>query len=59
LEEQTAGAVVVDVDGAAWRVTESGLVLERDAKTRLSRVPAQRAFWFGWCVQFPDTILIK
>ena len=57
--EQREGAVVLDADGEAWRVTESGLVLERDSKTRLSRVPAQRAFWFGWYAQFPDTMLIK
>ncbi len=57
--EQREGAVVLDANGAAWRVTESGLVLERDSTTRLSRVSAHRAFWFGWYAQFPDTMLIK
>ncbi len=23
------------------------------------RVSAQRAFWFGWYAQFPDTLLVK
>jgi len=57
--EQREGAVVRDANGEAWHVTESGLVLQRDSKTRLSRVPAQRAFWFGWYAQFPHTMLIK
>ena len=57
--DQREGAVVLDTDGEAWRVTESGLVLEREPRTRLSRVPAHRAFWFGWYAQFPETTLIK
>jgi hypothetical protein len=42
--EQREDAVIRDANGEAWRATESGLVLERDSKTHLSRVPAQRAF---------------
>ena len=57
--DQRERAVVLDTDGEAWRVTESGLVLEREPRTRLSRVPAHRAFWFGWYAQFPETTLIK
>ena len=51
--------VVLDADGGRWRVTEDALVSERDPATALPRVPAQRAFWFGWFAQYPDTILIK
>ena len=40
-------------------MTESALVLERDSNTRLPRVAAQRAFWFGWYAQFPETVLLK
>ncbi|MBI3402260.1 MAG: DUF3179 domain-containing protein [Acidobacteria bacterium] len=57
--EQRAGSSIVDTDGRRWRVTESDLVLESAPETRLARVSAQRAFWFGWYAQFPDTILIK
>ena len=49
---------VLDEAGRAWQVSEDALVLEDDAGVRLMRVPAQRAFWFGWYAQFPDTELI-
>ena len=49
---------VVDDAGRAWQVSEDGLVLVDDAGVRLARVPAQRAFWFGWYAQFPDTALV-
>jgi hypothetical protein len=26
---------------------------------RLARVPAPRAFWFGWIAQHPETVLYK
>ena len=50
---------VVDDEGRTWRVTEDALVLAEDSGVTLLRVPAQRAFWFGWRAQFPDTLLIK
>ena len=46
----------VDDSGRTWRMTEDALVSE---DVRLERVPAHRAFWFGWVAQFPDTKLIK
>lgn len=45
-----------DADGGLWRVTETALVAEDGAT--LPRVPARRAFWFGWRAQFPDTQLV-
>jgi hypothetical protein len=63
---QPGGARLVDATGRAWRVTETGL--ERDAAAPAAaeapaaeapRVSAQRAFWFGWYAQFPDTTLFK
>ena len=57
--EQPGGAEIRDREGRVWTVTESGLTLEGDATTRRARVAAQRAFWFGWYAQFPETILIK
>ena len=48
----------VDAAGRAWQVSEDALAREDDAGVRLVRVPAQRAFWFGWYAQFPDTALV-
>ena len=47
---------VVDDGGRVWNVTEEALVA---GEARLARVPAYRAFWFGWVAQFPGTKLIK
>ena len=57
-ERHLDGERVADDAGRAWRITEDALVPEDDAGVRLARVPAQRAFWFGWYAQFPDTDLI-
>ena len=53
------GGAVVDEDGRRWRVTEAALELASDRSVRRPRLPAQRAFWFGWYAQFPDTALIR
>ncbi len=50
---------VRDSAGALWMVTEEALVAHTNRATTLPRVPAFRAFWFGWYAQFPDTILVK
>ena len=42
-----------------WTVTEDALVAGGDTEIELPRVTANRAFWFGWYAQFPDTRLIK
>ncbi|MYE80758.1 MAG: DUF3179 domain-containing protein [Gammaproteobacteria bacterium] len=47
---------VVEDSGEVWQVTEDALVA---GAVRLRRVPAFRAFWFGWVAQFPGTKLIK
>ena len=47
---------VLDDGGEAWKVTEGALV---SGDVRLERVPAYRAFWFGWFAQFPETKLIR
>lgn len=46
-----------DASGQRWEVTTEALV--GDAGERLPRVPAHRAFWFGWVSQHPDTVLFK
>ena len=47
-----------DLQGRAWRVEEDALVRE-DGAERRARVPAHRAFWFGWYAQFPETELVR
>ena len=58
-ERRVSDGRIEDDRGRIWRVTEEALVLESDSETRLPRLSAQRAFWFGWYAQFPTTRLIK
>ena len=51
-EKQTANSE----DDMKWTVTEAALV--NSAGRRLARVPAHRAFWFGWYAQYPQTRLV-
>jgi hypothetical protein len=51
--------VVEDAAGQPWRLGEDALVLEADPRSARPRVPARRAFWFGWQAQFPDGELIR
>ncbi len=46
---------VVDSAGNAWILREDALTL---GKRRLARLPAHRAFWFGWHAAYPDTTLV-
>jgi|TARA_B100000686_G_scaffold260144_1_gene272763 hypothetical protein len=49
---------LIDRRGARWMVGEDGLTRLADRGERLSRIPSQRAFWFGWYAQFPATRLV-
>ena len=51
-------ARIVDTTGGGWTVTADALVADADPVRRLPRVAAQRAFWFGWYAQYPETVLI-
>lgn len=53
----TPADVVRDGHGQEWRVTEDGLVAPDGLS--LPRTSAQRAFWFGWRAQYPETILVQ
>ena len=56
---QTSDTTLLDAQGRAWVVAEDALTLEGgEAETR-PRVPARRAFWFGWHAQFPETELVQ
>jgi hypothetical protein len=50
-------AAVRDDRGNVWHLNESRL--SGPAGETLQRLPAHRAFWFGWHSAFPDTRLIK
>ena len=50
---------VSDDQGRIWLVTEDELVAEDDTATRLARLSAHRAFWFGWYAQFPQTAVFN
>ncbi|MFT5656846.1 MAG: hypothetical protein ACI9KN_000115, partial [Gammaproteobacteria bacterium] len=45
-----------DSKGKQWTLSEDKLV---NAGVELARLPAHRAFWFGWFSAYPETILIK
>jgi hypothetical protein len=49
---------LLDDQNVSWQVTEDALVANGGTAPR-PRIAAQRAFWFGWHAQFPDTLLIK
>jgi hypothetical protein len=46
-----------DEEGATWTLGENRLVAS-DGR-QLERLPAQRAFWFGWYAAFPNTRLVR
>ena len=48
-----------DASGGIWSVTEDALIAQAETSQRLPRLAAQRAFWFVWYAQFPETELIK
>jgi hypothetical protein len=47
-----------DEEGRRWAMDEDALRAEEGDSPALPRLPARRAFWFGWYAQFPDTELV-
>ena len=45
-----------DSEGRSWTLTESHIT--RDDGKSLARLPAHRAFWFGWQAVHQDTRLV-
>lgn len=56
-ESRPPSGTLVDTAGRQWRQTETALTLA-DGSIALPRYVAQRAFWFGWYAQYPETQLI-
>ena len=50
-------ALARDSSGTQWKVDEA--TLTSSTGTTLKRLPAHRAFWFGWHAAFPNTGLVK
>ena len=50
-------STVWDDRGGRWLLDEAALT--RPDGARLRRLPAHRAFWFGWHAAYPDTRLVK
>ncbi len=49
-------AAVKTREGEDWRLTEAALIGPKGE--RLNRLPAHRAFWFGWRAAYPETRLV-
>jgi hypothetical protein len=47
---------LVDSEGREWNLSEDAL---KHDDLALARLPAHRAFWFGWHSAFPDTQLVR
>jgi len=47
---------LIDSKGMKWNLSEDEL---RSGDLVLARLPAHRAFWFGWHSAFPDTTLVR
>ncbi|NKB77651.1 MAG: DUF3179 domain-containing protein [Gammaproteobacteria bacterium] len=47
---------IIDNQQQIWHLTEDAITAEDG--TKLSRLPAHRAFWFGWFAANPDTRLV-
>jgi len=54
--EKMTGGNLNDSDGKQWTISENQLRAVASGKT-LERLPAHRAFWFGWYAVHPDTLL--
>ena len=50
-------STVRDRAGRTWKLTEDNLTGPGGAV--LKRLPAHRAFWFGWYAAYPATRLVK
>lgn len=47
---------LIDSEGMKWQLSENEL---KSGDLTLARLPAHRAFWFGWHSAFPDTQLVR
>ena len=58
--QQLDGEYCTSNSGVRYRITESALVpVDGSGSDSLLRLPAHRAFWFGWVAAFQNTTLVK
>jgi hypothetical protein len=57
LESWDGEAQARDRAGQVWKVTEDALIGPGGSVRK--RLPAHRAFWFGWYAAYPETRLVK
>ena len=50
LDEQNY--ILLDENNNKWQITDEALTFNDE---KLSRLPANEAFWFGWIIFYPDT----
>lgn len=55
---RTDSTTLLDDQQRTWKITEQE-IFSADGETKLKRLPAHRAFWFGWHAAHPDTRLVK
>jgi hypothetical protein len=53
------GRHLLDEAGETWEITEDALIPDGRDEAAKRRLPAQRAYWFGWYAQFPETELVQ
>lgn len=57
LEHWDDDRTAADANGVRWTLHEDRL--ESSTGDVLARLPAHRAFWFGWYAAYPDTRLVR
>ena len=51
--------MLIDADGAEWRVTRDALVNAADPSQTLPAHPSNVMFWFAWRITYPNTLLFQ
>ncbi|MSQ14544.1 MAG: DUF3179 domain-containing protein [Dehalococcoidia bacterium] len=51
--------VLEDEAGHGWRTTEEALMPTQDSGEKLERLAGHLAYWFGWYVFFPNTLVYE
>ena len=54
--EYDGASTITDNRGRQWQLSEDKLSHD---DLELARLPAHRAFWFGWHAAYPDTLLVR
>jgi hypothetical protein len=58
IADKTDPKIIRDNAGGGWQVTESALVNQKTGE-QLPRLAGHLAYWFGWHIFHPQTLLFK